>query len=162
MQTNLDFYRETRKAELPKFVSVLKAVPQGRLDYRPDPKARTAQELAWVLAQEEAALATLLETGTFEWKEEKPPARVDDIVSVFEKGAAAVNRHLEKLDATGWDRKVKMLMGGGGSWEDRVGQFLWGFLLDAIHHRGQLTTYLRPMGSKVPSIYGPSADDPSQ
>jgi len=37
---------------------------------------------------------------------------------------------------------------------------LWGFLFDAIHHRGQLSSYLRPMGAKVPSIYGPSADDP--
>ena len=36
----------------------------------------------------------------------------------------------------------------------------WGFLLDMIHHRGQLTTYLRPMGSTVPQIYGPSADEP--
>jgi hypothetical protein len=52
MQTSLELYRETRKAELPKFVSVLRAVPQGRLDYRPDPKARTAQQLAWVLAQD--------------------------------------------------------------------------------------------------------------
>ncbi len=161
MLTSLEFYRETRKAELPKFVSVLKAVPQGRLDYRPDPKSRTAQELAWVLAQEEAALATLLETGTVEWKDEKPPAGIDEIVSAFEKGAAAVDRRLETLDAAGWDRKGKML-GATGTWEDGIGQFLWGFLLDAIHHRGQLTTYLRPMGSKVPSIYGPSADDPGQ
>ena len=37
---------------------------------------------------------------------------------------------------------------------------LFGFLFDAIHHRGQLSSYLRPMGAKVPSIYGPSADDP--
>jgi len=37
----------------------------------------------------------------------------------------------------------------------------WGFLLDAIHHRGQLSTYLRPMGSTVPAIYGPSGDEAS-
>jgi uncharacterized damage-inducible protein DinB len=36
----------------------------------------------------------------------------------------------------------------------------WGFLLDIIHHRGQLSMYLRPMGSTVPQIYGPSADEP--
>jgi len=47
-------------------------------------------------------------------------------------------------------------------WQDTIGQFLWGFLFDCIHHRGQLSTYLRPMGGKVPSIYGPSADDPGQ
>ncbi len=162
MLTNLEFYRQTRKAELPKFINVLKAVPQGRLDYRPDPKARTAQALAWVLAQEEAALATLLETGTVEWKDEAPPARMDAIVADYEKSAAAVDKTLQRLDEAGWEKKGKMLMGGGPAWEDTIGQFLWGFLLDAIHHRGQLTTYLRPMGSKVPSIYGPSADDPGQ
>ena len=160
--TNLEFYRQTRKAELPKFVKVLMAVPQGRLDYRPDPKARTAQELAWVLAQEEAALATLLEAGTVEWKDEAPPARMETIVAAFEKSAAAVDERVQRLDEVGWEKTGKMLMGGGGAWEESIGQFLWGFLLDAIHHRGQLTTYLRPMGSKVPSIYGPSADDPGQ
>ena len=40
-----------------------------------------------------------------------------------------------------------------------VVEFLWDFMFDAIHHRGQLSAYLRPMGGKVPSIYGPSADD---
>jgi uncharacterized damage-inducible protein DinB len=160
--TNLEFCRARRKAELPAFVKVLKAVPQDRLDYRPDPKARTAQALAWVLAQEEAALVRLLDTGTVEWKEEAPPARMEAIVAAFEKSAAAVNERLERLDETGWEKKGRFLMGEGGAWEDSIGQFLWGFLFDAIHHRGQLTTYLRPMGSKVPSIYGPSADDPGK
>jgi uncharacterized damage-inducible protein DinB len=160
--TNLEFYRQTRKAELPKFVKVLKAVPQERLDYRPDPKARTAQALAWLLAQEEAALARLLESGTVEWKEEPPAARIEAIVAAFEASAAAVDARLARLDEAGWERKGRFLMGGSQAWEDSIGQFLWGFLFDAIHHRGQLTTYLRPMGSKVPSIYGPSADDPAQ
>jgi uncharacterized damage-inducible protein DinB len=158
MQTSLEFYRETRKAELPKFVSVLKAIPQDRLDHRPDPKARTARDLAWVFAQEEAALATLLATGTVEWKEDPAPARIDAIVAAYEKSAAAVDVQVQKLDAAGWDAKGKMLMGGAGVWEDTIGAFLWGFLLDAIHHRGQMSTYLRPMGGKVPAIYGPSAD----
>lgn len=160
--TNLEFCRARRKAELPAFVKVLKAVPQDRLDYRPDPKARTAQELGWVLAQEEAALVKLLDTGTVEWKEEAPPPRMEAIVATFEKSAAAVNERLDRLDEAGWEKKGRFLMGEGGAWEDSVGQMLWGFLFDAIHHRGQLSTYLRPMGSKVPSIYGPSADDPGQ
>jgi uncharacterized damage-inducible protein DinB len=148
--TNLEFCRARRKAELPAFVNVLKAVPQDRLDYRPDPKARTAQELAWVLAQEEAALISLLDTGTVQWKEEKPPASMAAIAAAYEKSAAAVNDRLANLDETGWEKKGKFLMGEGGAWEDSIGQFLWGFLFDAIHHRGQLSTYLRPMGSKVP------------
>lgn len=157
--TNLEFCIARRKGELPAFVRVLKAVPQGRLDYRPDPKARTAAELAWLLAAEEAALITLLDTGTIDWKEQKPPARVDETVAAFERNASAVDERLGKLDEAGWQRKARFLMDGNAVWEDTVGNMVWGFLFDAIHHRGQLSTYLRPMGGKVPSIYGPSADD---
>jgi uncharacterized damage-inducible protein DinB len=160
--TNLEFCIARRKAELPAFVRVLKAVAQGRLDYRPDPKARSASELAWLMAYEEAALVSLLDKGVVEWKEGKPPAHAEEIVAAFERDAAAVNQRLERLTDAGWEEKVKLLMGEGGAWEDTLSQMTWGFLFDAIHHRGQLSTYLRPMGSKVPSIYGPSADDPGQ
>ena len=160
--TNLEFCRSRRKAELPAFIRVLKALPQGRLDYRPDPKARTAAELAGVIVAEEAALVTLLDTGTILWKEDPPAQSVDLIVAAFERNAAAVDERLARLDDAGWEKKGRFLMEGSPAWEDTVGQFMWGFLFDAVHHRGQLSTYLRPMGGKVPSIYGPSADDPGQ
>ncbi len=160
--TNLEFCIARRKAELPAFVRVLKAIPPGKLDYRPDPKARTAAELAWLLAAEEAALISLLDTGTVEWKEQAPPASLDQIVAAYERDAAAVDERLGRLDEAGWQEKVRFLMGGGPAWEDTLAQMVWGFLFDAVHHRGQLSTYLRPMGGKVPSIYGPSADDPGQ
>jgi uncharacterized damage-inducible protein DinB len=160
--TNLEFCMSRRKAERPAFVKVLKAVPQERLDYRPEPKARTAAELAWLIAAEEAALVSLLDTGTVEWKEEKPPARVGDIVAAFERAADTVDEKLGRLKEADWEKTARFVMAGMPPWEDTVGQFFWGFLFDAIHHRGQLSTYLRPMGSKVPAIYGPSADDPGQ
>jgi len=160
--TNLEFCIARRKAETPAFIRVLKAIPRNRTDYRPDPKARTAAELAWLLAAEEAAMVTLLKDGVAEWQESKPPADIDKVVAAFEKSSADVNQRLEHLDEAAWDKKVKLMIGGGGAWEDTLGQMVWGFIFDAIHHRGQLSTYLRPMGGKVPSIYGPSADDPGQ
>ena len=49
----------------------------------------------------------------------------------------------------------------GKVWQQApLGGMIWSTLFDLIHHRGQLSTYIRPMGGKVPSIYGPSADDP--
>jgi uncharacterized damage-inducible protein DinB len=160
--TNLEFCRKQRKAELKAFVNVLKAVPQGRLDYRPDPKSRSAAQLAWLLVTSEAGLVSLLDTGTVDWKETPPPAKIDAIVAAFEKHATSVNEKLDRLDEAGWEKKGRFLMGDAPAWEDTIGQFVWGFLFDAIHHRGQLSTYLRPMGGKVPSIYGPSADDSGQ
>jgi uncharacterized damage-inducible protein DinB len=160
--TNIEFCIARRKAELPAFVRVLKALPQGRLDYQPDPKARTAAQLAWMLVSEEAALVSLLETGTIDWKDTTPPTHVEEMVAAFERDSAVVNAKLEKLDEAGWVKPGKFMVGGAAVWEDAVGQMVWGFLFDAIHHRGQLSTYLRPMGGKVPSIYGPTADDPGQ
>jgi uncharacterized damage-inducible protein DinB len=87
---------------------------------------------------------------------------MQEIVAAYEKSATAVNERLERLDEAGWEKKGQFLMGDAPAWETEIGEFVWGFLFDAIHHRGQLSTYLRPMGGKVPSIYGPSADDPGQ
>ena len=156
---NREFCIARRKAELPAFVKVLKAVPQGKLDHRPDPKARTAGELAWVMAVEEAALLTLLDAGEVKWKDTPPPPRVEDTVAAYQRDAAAVTERIERLDEAGWQKKVRLLMDGSPAWEDTLANMVWGFLFDEIHHRGQLSTYLRPMGSKVPAIYGPSADD---
>ena len=157
--TSLELCRQQRAQEVAKFVKVLKSVPASRLDYRPDPKSRTASELSWLLAQSEAALVSLLDTGEVRWSDSKPPAAFDAIVAAYEKNAAAVNERLGKVDEAGWEKKGRMLLGEAPPWEDSVGAFVWGFLFDSIHHRGQLTTYLRPMGGKVPAIYGPSADE---
>lgn len=161
--TNREFCVQRRKAEQPAFLRVLKAVPQERRDYRADPKARTAAELAWLLAFEEAALVTLIDKGEIEWRETPPPATMDEIIATYERSAAAVDERLARCDEAAWSRRVRFIVPGMPQpWEDALGEFLWGFLFDAIHHRGQLSTYLRPMGSKVPSIYGPTADDPGQ
>jgi len=157
-----EFCKARRKAERPAFLRVLKAIPRNQPDYRPDPKSRTAAELAWVLAKEEEALLGLIEKGTVEWKEAPAPESIDDIVAAFERTSGKVNERLDGLDQAAWDKKVSLVMGGGGAWEESLSQMVWGFLFDAIHHRGQISTYLRPMGGKVPSIYGPSADDPGQ
>lgn len=160
--TTLEFLIARRKTEIPTFVRVLKALPDGRLDYRPDPKSRTAADLAWLLAYEEETLAQMLDTGTIDWKDRPAPKSSAEIAAAYEKNAAAVDARLAKLDASKWDRPAKFLVDGASVWESPTGEMLWGFLFDAIHHRGQLCTYLRPMGGKVPSVYGPSADDAGQ
>ena len=59
-----------------------------------------------------------------------------------------------------WGQSTKLYIGDKMIKEQPLGDFLWYMFFDAIHHRGQLSTYIRPMGGKVPSIYGPSGDDP--
>jgi uncharacterized damage-inducible protein DinB len=157
--TNREFCLDRRKRERKAFVNVLKAVPQDRLDYRPEPRSRTAVELAWLIAFADSALLPLIEKGSAEWKEAPAPAKVEEIVAAYERNAKAVDDLIARTSDQAWEQKVKFFFGTPEPWQDTLENFVWGFLHDAIHHRGQLTTYLRPMGSKVPSIYGPSADD---
>ena len=80
---------------------------------------------------------------------------------MFEKWSTELLDKVAKLDdAAAQERKAQFLYQGHVVMEKPLGEFLWDFMFDAIHHRGQLSAYLRPMGGKVPSIYGPSADDP--
>src|SRR6185295_13821985 len=157
--TNREFCLERRRLERKAFVKVLKAVPQGRLDYRPHPRSRTAAELAWLIADEDAALIPLIEKGSVEWKEAPAPATVEEMLATYERNAKTVDDLIARTSDETWEQKARFFFGTPTPWEDTIQNFVWGFLHDGIHHRGQLTTYLRPMGSTVPSIYGPSADD---
>jgi uncharacterized damage-inducible protein DinB len=158
--TNREFCLSRRQAESPAFVRVLKALPADQLDYRPHPKCRSAGQIAWLLAQEEAALVSLIDQGKAQWAETEPPGSVEEIVQAFAGSHAAVNERLSRLADGEWDQTVQFLIDGMPPWETRLSEFVWLTLFDAVHHRGQLSAYLRPMGGKVPSIYGPSADDP--
>jgi len=159
--TNREFCIARRKAELPAFLRVLRALPEDRLDYQPDPKAKNAAQLASVLIEEEAALATMIDSGTINWERQAPKTRVADIVAAYEKNNRAVTERLETLSDADWGKTATFIVPGIPPWQQPLSEFMWLFLFDAVHHRGQLSTYLRPMGGKVPSIYGPSADDPT-
>ena len=119
--SNAAFCLARRKKERAAFVKVLKAVPQDALQFRPEPKARTAADLAWLIAAEEAALVELLDTGVIDWKEQPPPATVEQIVSFYEKHAQEVDERMAKLDDAGWNKPGKFLYGGTPVWEDTVG-----------------------------------------
>ena len=66
-----------------------------------------------------------------------------------------VEQRWNALPAERWDGTLEFF----GS-QRPASPMAWSFLFDIVHHRGQITTYLRPMGSKVPQIYGPSGDEP--
>jgi uncharacterized damage-inducible protein DinB len=138
---------------------VISRIPEDRSDYRADPKARTAREIAWLIVREEAVLADGLEKGVFEWTDAAAPAKVSDVVAEYERQHNAVTRRLRAVAGPRWEADVSFLFNGQEVMKDTGYEMAWGFLLDQIHHRGQLSTYLRPMGAKVPAIYGPSADE---
>ncbi len=138
---------------------VLSRIPEGS-EYRPDPKSRTAREIAWLIVREEIALGEGLAKGVFEWTDVPAPARMCDVVETYDTHHDEVTRRMNALPAERWEQNVPFFYGGQEVMSAPGYESAWGFMLDMIHHRGQITTYLRPMGSTVPQIYGPSADEP--
>lgn len=155
------FFLKYWAKEGPATRKVIGRIPQDRSEYRADPKARTAREIAWLIVCEEAALVAGLEKGAFEWVEVAPPATIHEIVSAYDRDRDALTARLHSLASSRWEEQMPFLFNGQEVMRETAYDMAWGFLLDQIHHRGQLSTYLRPMGAKVPAIYGPSADEPA-
>ena len=145
--------------EAPTTRKVLSRIPEGS-NYRPDPKSRTAREIAWQIVREEIVLGEGLERGVFEWAELPAPATMKEVVDTYDLHHDKVTKTFHATEPARWEQSVPFMMGGQELMKATGYDNAWGFLLDMIHHRGQLTTYLRPMGSTVPQIYGPSADEP--
>ena len=140
---------------------VISRIPEGRSDYRADPKARNAREIAWLMVREEIILGDGLEKGVLEWVDVPTPASVKEIVDTYDRHHDEVTRRMHRLDAARWEQPIPFMFGGQEVMKASGYENAWGFFFDLIHHRGQLSTYLRPMGAKVPAIYGPSADESS-
>jgi uncharacterized damage-inducible protein DinB len=133
---------------------VLSRIPEGS-DYRPDEKSRTAMEIAWQIVCEEKMIIEALENGKAEWAPPDMPGTMHEVLAAYEKQSAGMPQRWKDLPAERWDGTLEFFGG-----ERPASPMAWSFLFDIVHHRGQISTYLRPMGSKVPQIYGPSGDEP--
>ena len=136
---------------------VIQAVPPDKGDYRPDEVSKTALELAWHIAASEQRFFRAIANGAFDFTPLPRPESIKnsaDVAKWFDDSFAESMAQVAKLSG---EQLTKII--------DFRGMFQWpavAFLQLAqnhtIHHRGQLSVYLRPMGAKVPSIYGESYD----
>lgn len=134
--------------------NVLARIPEGS-DYRPDPKSRTAKEIAWQIVCEEKMIIEALETGNVEWAPPPMPETMKQVVEAYEQQSATMPARWKALPEARWTGQINFF-----GTPRPASAMAWSFLFDIVHHRGQITTYLRPMGSTVPRIYGPSGDEP--
>ena len=153
------------REEFQRTEKVLRAFPNDKLDYKPHDKAMPARALAWLLVAGHGLLETAITKG-FDWskppqKRPEPPATVEEMVAALKQQFAALEAAIESASdekfATG---TVQFFTGPKQVGDYNLTDFLWFILFDHVHHRGQLSTYMRAAGAKVPSIYGPSADEP--
>jgi uncharacterized damage-inducible protein DinB len=157
--SELEFLKARRAAEFPAFKSVLDALPRERWDYTPHERSPSARQIAWTLALETQACSVMVDEGRVEWKPVDPPQGVEAVKGAFDEAYKGLDERLARLDDKAWQESVALVVGGKVAREWPLGDFLWFFFFDAIHHRGQLSTYIRPMGGRVPAIYGPSGDE---
>ncbi|MBI4128358.1 MAG: DinB family protein [Parcubacteria group bacterium] len=140
---------------------VLRAYPESKLDLRPAEKSRTARELAWTFVGELGVLQSAITKGAVDFSDEPPaPKTLAEIISTYEKLLNEVKQLVANLSDADFEKTVKFPVGPGQMGDVDILNLAWITLMDQVHHRGQLTVYLRMAGGKVPSIYGPTADEP--
>ena len=134
---------------------VLAAVPADQCSYRPSEKCMTGLELASHIALAEAFFLRGIANGAFEWKQQEfgSPA---EVLAFYDEVVPPLMEEVGKLPGERLAQHIKFAV-----FDQPAVTFLSFDLSHGIHHRGQLSSYLRPMGAKVPSIYGPSGDEPA-
>jgi len=143
--------------EHPKTREVIEAIPLTKGDYRPDPISKTALELAWHIVAAERRFLEGIVNGGFDFN---PFHRPDSLVNSADIGRwygemfQSVFPRLQNMSA----EQLTTTIDFRGMFQNPAVLYLPLAMNHAIHHRGQLSVYLRPMGAKVPAIYGESYD----
>lgn len=156
---DLSFYRGCFQAEAGFTRSVLEQLPPARLDFRPHPKAPSAGELLWTIVRGLQIRLNIVKTYESEGPPVAPYPSHHEMLASYLDLTQRIAAALDDVDEKRWTTKAQFRMNGRIALDWPVRDILWMFHFDMIHHRGQLTTYLRPLGARVPSIYGKSGDD---
>jgi uncharacterized damage-inducible protein DinB len=148
------------RGESPATIKVLAAVKDDTRDYRPDAKSRTAWEVATHLATADVWFLDSIINGAFKWDPEAAKAAeaqfktAAEVAAFYQKVVSAKLDQVKSMPAADLTRMVDFF----GMMQMPAVSFIGFANNHSVHHRGQLAAYLRAMGSKVPDIYGPSAD----
>jgi uncharacterized damage-inducible protein DinB len=146
----------TLKNEMSITQKVLDAVPTDKGDFRPDPVGKSAFELAWHIAAAESLFLQAIVHGEFNFNNPRPES-IKTPKDVAEWYKAQSEKNLKDLTHLTGDQLTK-IVDFRGMFQNPAVTYITFNLHHIIHHRGQLSMYLRPMGGKVPAIYGESYD----
>jgi uncharacterized damage-inducible protein DinB len=151
-----EMYLQTREREFATTMKVFKAYPHDKHDFKPHERSRSAIELVNVLANEELANKQIID-GKVDWNSlpQDMPATFGEALEKYAKNFKETQEYIKGKPEEDFAKIVNF----AGMEMPRIAA-LQGLFFDTIHHRGQFSVYLRMAGGKVPSIYGPSADEP--
>jgi uncharacterized damage-inducible protein DinB len=156
-----DVYLDSFEREFKTTLKILLAYPQDKADLQPHPKCKTAKDLAWMFVLEGGLIDSIVK-GQIDFTQSAPkaPATLDEVLGAFQKQHKEVTEKIRNMSLEDFNGPITFPVGPGKMAELRRAEVLWMMLMDRIHHRGQFSVYLRMADGKVPSIYGPSGDEP--
>jgi hypothetical protein len=154
-------YLDIFAREFPVTLKLMKAYPPGQDHFKPHERSNSASLLVHTFSQQNGVVVKAVR-GELKMPPDFPPAPATyaEAVANYESGARELIAAVEKMPESRLSETVTFFTGPGQVGQVPVGEVLWLMLMDSIHHRGQLSVYVRMAGGKVPSIYGPSADEP--
>jgi uncharacterized damage-inducible protein DinB len=155
-----EMFLQAWEREFQTTLKVLKGYPKEKLDLKPAERSRTAKDLLWTFVVEEKVVDGVVKGQVDFMNMPKPPATLGEIVSAYEATHREMGQKLKALTDQEFNTAIPFMVAPKQMGKVRRGDILWMMLMDSVHHRGQLSVYLRVAGAKVPSIYGPSADEP--
>ena len=159
--TEKEMFLQTWEREFQTTLKVLKAYPASEQNLKPHERLRSAKELAWGFVIEETVLGGGVIDGRVDFQNiPQPPATLPEILAAYEKGHRELVAKVKNLPESDLNKMIAFPVGPKQMGELRRADVLWIMVMDGVHHRGQFSVYLRMAGGKVPSIYGPSADEP--
>ena len=136
---------------------VIEAIPIDQSDFRPDAIAKTAIDLAWHIVSAEHRFMSAVVTGAFDFANPGRPDSLRTSADVAAWYGETFPKDAEQL-GTLTGEHLATILDFRGIFQLPAVSYLQFVMSHSIHHRGQLSTYLRPMGAKVPAIYGESYD----
>ena len=158
--TERDMYLQSFEREYPITLKVLKAYPAEKSELKPAEKSKNARELAWMLVLNQMVVTPTLRGELKPGGMPPPPKSWNEVLATFETAHRDATAKLSQLSDEQMNRMITLPVGPKQMGEVRVADALWRFLSDTIHHRGRFSVYVRLAGGKLPSIYGPTADEP--
>jgi uncharacterized damage-inducible protein DinB len=158
--TEREHYLATFEREYQTTLRTLKAYPSEKGSLKFTDRSHTANEIAWTLVISQMVVEPILTAPKLEPMPMPAPSEFTAILAQFEKAHANVTAKLKTLDEKTFQSTLTMPVGPGATAPVRRADALWMMLSDTVHHRGQFSVYLRASGAKVPSIIGPSGDEP--
>ena len=150
----LNYFLPALQQESATTARVLAAVPDDKADYTPAEKSTPAGKLTAHIAQTDMWFLESVVKGKFEMHGQPSELKPSEATALYTSKMPELIESLKTLTPEQLASEIEFF-----TWKLPAVAYVDFCLRHMIHHRGQLSAYLRPMGAKVPSIYGPSGDE---